>query len=57
MEKVKDILSNETCAVLGYGPQGQAQALNLIDSGVKVCIGVRENGDSWKKAIEDGFVP
>jgi len=56
MKKVKQILRNDTCTVLGYGPQGQAQALNLRDSGVKVCVGVRKDGSSWKKAIEDGFV-
>ena len=57
MKKVEVILKNDTCSVLGYGPQGQAQALNLRDSGIKVCVGVRENGGSWKKAIEDGFIP
>ena len=57
MKKVEVILRNDTCSVLGYGPQGQAQALNLRDSGIKVCVGVRENGGSWKKAIEDGFIP
>jgi len=57
MKKVSQILRNDVCTVLGYGPQGQAQALNLRDSSIKVCVGVREGGTSWKKAIEDGFVP
>jgi len=57
MKQIPSILNGEKCAVLGYGPQGQGQALNLRDSGVEVCIGVRENGSSWKKAIEDGFIP
>ena len=57
MKKVSQILRNDVCTVLGYGPQGQAQALNLRDSSIKVCVGVREDGVSWKKAIEDGFVP
>lgn len=49
------ILDGKTIAVIGYGSQGCAQAQNLRDSGVKVIIGVRENGPSWKKAKEDGF--
>ena len=57
MKKVSQILRNDVCTVLGYGPQGQAQALNLRDSSIKICVGVREGGTSWKKAIEDGFVP
>jgi len=42
-------------AVLGYGSQGRAQALNLRDSGLDVRIGSREGGNSFAKAIEDGF--
>ena len=57
MKKVSQVLKNDVCTVLGYGPQGQGQALNLRDTGVKVCVGVREGGASWKKALEDGFIP
>lgn len=57
MKQIPSILSGEKCAVLGYGPQGQGQALNLRDSGVEVCIGVRKDGSSWLKAIDDGFIP
>jgi ketol-acid reductoisomerase len=46
-----------TVAVLGYGSQGRAQALNMRDSGVNVVLGLREGGNSWKKAIEDGWEP
>src|SRR5438874_2172517 len=48
-------LMGKTLAVFGYGSQGSAQAQNLRDSGVKVIIGLREGGDSWNKAKEDGF--
>jgi ketol-acid reductoisomerase len=51
------ILEDMTVAVLGYGSQGRAQALNMRDSGVDVVLGLREGGNSWKKAIEDGWEP
>ncbi len=44
-------------AVIGYGSQGRAHALNLRDSGEQVVIGLRPNGRSWKQAIEDGWKP
>lgn len=57
LEKAREILSNETIAVLGYGVQGPAQALNMKDNGISVIIGQREGGKSWEKAVQDGFVP
>lgn len=42
-------------AIVGYGNQGRAQALNLRDSGCSVRIGARPGGDSWHAAIRDGF--
>ena len=57
INKIKEILKMEKLSVIGYGPQGQGQALNLRDNGLPVVIGVRENGPSWNKAIEDGFIP
>lgn len=48
------VLRDKTVAVIGYGSQGHAQALNLRDSGVKVVIGLRY-GKSWQRAEEDGF--
>jgi ketol-acid reductoisomerase len=42
-------------AILGYGSQGRAHALNLKDSGFDVVVGVRKGGASWKKARRDGF--
>src|SRR5262245_33054740 len=56
-EKVKSILGNEVVAVLGYGVQGPGQALNMKDNGVNVIVGQREGTSSWKKAVEDGWVP
>ena len=42
-------------AILGYGSQGRAHALNLKDSGFEVVVGVRKGGASWKKARRDGL--
>jgi len=44
----------KTVAVIGYGSQGHAHALNMKDSGVQVIIGLRK-GNSWNKAVEDGL--
>ncbi|MEW6105670.1 MAG: ketol-acid reductoisomerase [Bacillota bacterium] len=51
------VLKGKKVAVIGYGSQGHAHALNLRDSGVDVIVGVREGGESWKKAANDGFEP
>jgi ketol-acid reductoisomerase len=48
-------LKNKTVAIIGYGSQGQAQAQNMRDSGVKVILGLRPNGASWKSATNEGF--
>lgn len=48
-------LQNKTLAIIGYGSQGHAHALNLRDSGMNVIIGLRPEGKSAKKAIDDGF--
>jgi len=57
LEKAREILENETVAVLGYGVQGPGQALNMRDNGIKVIIGQRKGGVSWDKAVADGFIP
>tara|TARA_B110000037_G_C17109594_1_gene501273 strand:- start:79 stop:1206 length:1128 start_codon:yes stop_codon:yes gene_type:complete len=57
IKKSKFLLKNQKISVIGYGSQGRAQSLNLLDSGCNVSIGVRRNGNSWKKAIDDGFIP
>ncbi len=49
------ILKDKTITVIGYGSQGHAQAQNMRDSGLKVIIGLRPEGKSWKRAKEDGF--
>ena len=50
-----DVLKGKTVAVIGYGSQGHAHALNLRESGVKVVVGLRPSGKSWAVAKEDGF--
>jgi ketol-acid reductoisomerase len=51
----KKALKGARIAVLGYGSQGRAHALNLKDSGFDVVVGVRKKGESWKKAKKDGL--
>ncbi|MBO7681408.1 MAG: ketol-acid reductoisomerase [Clostridia bacterium] len=48
-------LDGKTVAIIGYGSQGHAHALNLKESGVKVIIGLYEGSRSWKKAEEQGM--
>jgi len=57
LEKANQVLKDEVVAVIGYGVQGPGQALNMKDNGVNVIIGQREGGQSWEKAVKDGFVP
>jgi ketol-acid reductoisomerase len=57
LEKAREVLKNETIAVLGYGVQGPAQAMNMRDNGFKVIVGQREGTSNWEKAVADGFVP
>jgi len=57
LEKAREVLKDEVIAVLGYGVQGPAQALNMRDNGVKVIVGQRAGTKNWNKAIEDGWVP
>ncbi len=49
------LLEGKTIAVIGYGSQGHAQALNAKESGCKVIIGLYEGSRSWKRAEEQGF--
>ena len=48
-------LSGKTVAILGYGSQGHAHALNLKDSGVQVVVGLRPDSSSRAKAEEHGL--
>lgn len=56
LEKAREVLKNETIAVLGYGVQGPGQAQNLRDNGFNVIVGQRE-GKTFDKAVADGWVP
>ncbi len=49
------LLDGKTVAIIGYGSQGHAHALNLKESGVKVNEGLNEGSKSWKRAEEQGF--
>ena len=48
-------LKNKTIAVIGYGIQGRAQAMNLRDSGLRVIVGLRKGGKSWDLAVAERF--
>ncbi len=50
------VLSGKTVAVIGYGNQGRAQAINLRRAGHQVIVGNQED-DSWRQALGDGFKP
>lgn len=56
LEKAREILKNDTIAVIGYGVQGPGQSQNLRDNGFNVIVGQRE-GKTFEKAISDGWVP
>lgn len=57
LDKAREVLKDETIAVIGYGIQGPGQGLNLRDNGFNVIIGQRKNSKSWDKAVADGWVP
>ena len=54
IKQCKKILKDEVTAILGYGPQGRGQSLNMRDQGFDVIIGLRK-GNSWDKALSDGW--
>ncbi|MBR0501755.1 MAG: ketol-acid reductoisomerase [Paludibacteraceae bacterium] len=56
LEKAREVLKNETIAVIGYGVQGPGQSMNLRDNGFNVIVGQRQ-GKTFEKAIADGWVP
>lgn len=49
------VLKGKKCAVIGYGSQGHAHSLNLKESGVEVCVGLREGSSSRAKAEAEGL--
>ncbi len=54
LDKCQDILKNDLVSIIGYGPQGRGQSLNLRDNNINVCLGLRK-GPSWDSALEDGW--
>ena len=56
LEKARQVLSDQTIAVIGYGVQGPGQALNMKDNGLNVIVGQRK-GKTYDKAVADGWVP
>ena len=56
LDHAREVLKNETIAVIGYGVQGPGQSLNLRDNGFNVIVGQRP-GKTFDKAIADGWVP
>ena len=56
LEHAREVLANETIAVIGYGVQGPGQSLNMRDNGFNVIVGQRK-GKTFDKAIADGWVP
>ena len=57
LEKAREVLKNETIAVIGYGMQGPGQSMNLRDNGFNVIVGQRKESKTWDKAVADGWVP
>ncbi|KAK7056661.1 Bifunctional acetohydroxyacid reductoisomerase [Paramarasmius palmivorus] len=57
VSKLQRYFEDQLLAVIGYGAQGHGQGLNARDNGLNVVVGVREGGESWKQAQEDGWVP
>jgi ketol-acid reductoisomerase len=57
LEKAREVLRDETIAVIGYGVQGPGQSMNLRDNGFRVIVGQRKGGKTWDKAVADGWVP
>ena len=53
LEKARKVLKDEIIAIIGYGVQGPAQAMNLRDNGFNVIIGQRKGTESYKKAKKE----
>src|SRR5512142_543632 len=57
LDRARAVLKDEVVAILGYGVQGPAQALNLRDNGIDVIVGQKSGSASYDKAVKDGWVP
>ncbi len=55
--RAREVLKDEVVAVLGYGVQGPAQALNMRDNGINIIVGQKQGSASWDKALADGWIP
>ncbi len=57
LDKARKVLKDEVVAILGYGVQGPAQALNMRDNGINVIVGQKSGSPTYDKAVKDGWVP
>lgn len=58
LTKAQEVLKKESVTILGYGPQGQGQSLNMRDNGINIIIGqAKEDKTYWDKAVADGWIP
>jgi ketol-acid reductoisomerase len=58
LSKAREVLKDELVAVIGYGVQGPAQAMNMRDNGINVIVGqAPEFHNDWDRAVADGFIP
>jgi ketol-acid reductoisomerase len=58
LDKAQEVLNNETVAILGYGVQGPAQALNMKDNNINIIVGqAKEFKRDWDRALKDGWEP
>ncbi len=55
LSRARTVLKDEVVAIIGYGPQGQGQSLNLRDNGIRTVVGQRKGGQGWNDAIQDGW--
>jgi ketol-acid reductoisomerase len=56
LTRAREVMKDETIAIIGYGVQGPGQALNLKDNGFNVIVGQRKPSKSYEKALKDGWV-
>ncbi len=58
LSRAREILKNEVVAVIGYGVQGPAQAMNMKDNGINVIVGQSPDFIAdWDRAVKDGWIP
>jgi len=58
LEKARELLKDETVAVIGYGVQGPGQSMNMRDNGINVIIGQSKAfAEDWDRAVKDGWEP